>query len=298
MDKKIRWPLFGLFSQIDVIAVVIALIVGLINPSVSLVMLSCVWVYFIYEQRAFLASCMASIAMGRRQYSKAISWYKSAAKVTNARPLNIQRYVILGTKYDDIAEVERNFDRIIKRRNFKAKEDIREVEMLRAFMEWKKGNIDLAIEIVEKTVEGHPTEAELGTLSFLKVIQAKEGEYLKFTKEAYDKYPHNIILKSLYAISLYLNGDKDEAEDLFDRLTEGLSNIPDTFYYYAKLLVEKGNEEKALELINKGERLMVQTVLSTITPDIYKKFLLELRGEEDIKEESVNSLDELDDFDD
>lgn len=298
MDKNIRWPLFGLLSKVDVIGIIIGLGIAIVNTPAAIVFLSCVWVYFIYEQRAALAAFMASFAMGRKNYERALSWYKTSAKVTNARPLNVQRYVLLGAKYGDINEVEETFNRIVKRRRFKDPLDVREIEVLRAFIQWQKGEIEVAIDTIEKAVNGVPNEAELGTLCFLKVIQGSNGENLEFLKDAFDKYPHNIILKSLYAISLYLHGDKSEAEDLFDRLTEGLANIPDTFYYYAKLLVEKGENEKALEIINKGEVLMVRTILSTISAATYKELMLELRGEDDPKEAENNSLDELDDFDD
>lgn len=298
MKNRIKWPLFGFLSKVDIVLLVISIVLSLwIHFNAGMILLSICWMFFIYEQRSFLLSGLANIAMGSKKYNNAIKWYRYAATTTSASIINVKRYVVIGIKYSTVDEVKDTFEKILKIKEFKYEEDIIEIELMRSLILWKSNEIDLSVSTLENVIEKYECDENVvATLAFLKVIKKDQDEYVSYTKKSFEKYPKNLIIRSLYGITLFLSGNIDESRDIFERLSEGITNIPDTFYYYGELLIEDGNESLALEMYKKAMRIIKQTIISTVTEENIKDKITMLEGKIQ-KENVIDNLDDLDDID-
>lgn len=277
------------YLTLDYILAAICLVITVINPYIGAFFIWGYWVYFLVNHRDFLCGFMGRLGVSNNHPSKAVSWYKTAAKVTNCNVKYITNYVYCEIKYGSVEEADRTITRILKRREknhpFKG-QDLVDLQMTRALLEWKKGNIDKSIEILEVPFKENPTSTLYTTISYMKTIKGDVSESLAFAKEAYEKFEKDILVRSIYAINLYKDGQKEEAGKIFEVLTEGISNIPDTLYFYALLLIEKDETEEAILMLKKAKRLLETTIITIVDPEAYDELLDTLENKEDIKLEA------------
>lgn len=267
----------------DYILAAICIVAFIIEPFFGGYLMWGYWIYLIVAHRDFLCGFMGQLGVSNNHPNKAISWYRTAAKVTNAKAKYIRNYVYCEIKYGDIEEAEERLNKILEKREkskpFKGKE-LLDIQMVRALLQWKKGEVDKAIEILEVPFAEDKSTTLYTTMAYMKTIKGDINESLKFSKEAYDKFENDILVKSIYAINLYKAGRKEEAGDIFGVLAEGIYNIPDTLYFYASLLMERGEEEEAIIVLKKAMKLLKQTIITIVEPEAYEKLLNTLEGEE------------------
>lgn len=287
MGKKFD---FKKLLTLDYILAGICIVVFVFNQMIGGYLMWGYWTYLIIAHRDFLCGFMGQLGVSNNHPNKAISWYKTAAKTTNSKVKYIRNYVYCEIKYGSVEDADKNLNKIIKMREnnnqFKG-QDIVDLQMIRALLEWKKGDIDKAIEILEVPFVEDKSREIYTTIAYMKTIKDDVDEALRFSKEAYEKFEDDILVKSIYAINLYKNGEKEVAEDILKELCEGMYNIPDTFYFYALLLMEKDNKEEAIIMINRGIKLLKSTIITIIEPEVYTELLKSLEKEEFKKMEEV-----------
>ena len=252
------------------------------------------WFYFLINHRDFLCNIMGDIQMGGKKYPNAINFYKQSARTTVARMKYIKKYVITEIKYGDAEKAEETIRKIERDRRPKwIKENEIDLAYLKALVAWKKGDIDSSLNILNEILAKGENEEIQGTLAYMYLIKGNMQESLEFSKQAYEKYPNNIIAKSIFTISAYLNNNTELASELFEELVNQNLNIPDTFYYYAKYMISKDEYSKAKVALKKGLLLEGRTIICSVSNDEFKDLLDEVNDHlEDIND------DEDDDFDD
>lgn len=277
------------YLTLDYILAAICIVVFVIKPYAGAMLMWGYWFYLIVAHRDFLCGFMGKLGVSNNHPNKAVSWYKTAAKVTNSNIKYVRNYVYCEIKYGYIEDADRVLNRIIKRREkvhpFKG-QDLVDLQMIRALLEWKKGDVDKAIEILEVPFKDEQTNTLYTTIAYMKTIKGDIKESLAFSKEAYEKFENDILVRSIYAINLYKDGQKEEAGKIFEVLAEGISNIPDTLYFYALLLIERDEKEEAIIMLKKAMRLLKTTIITIVEPEEYEKLLDSLNNEENLKLEA------------
>lgn len=280
MGKKIE---LKKYLTLDYIFAAICIIVFVIEPILGGIFMWGYWLYLMVAHRDFLCGFMGNLGVSNNHPNKAVSWYKTAAKVTNSKVKYIRSYVYCEIKYGYVEDADRVLNKILKRREkykpFKG-QDLVDIEMIKSLIEWKKGDVTKAIEILEVPFEKDKSNTLYTTIAYMKTIKGDIDESLEFSKEAYDKFEEDILVKSIYAINLYKNGQKEDAGVIFEALAKGLSNIPDTLYFYSLLLIERGENEEAMVMLKKAMRLLKTTIITIVEPEDYVELLKKLENEE------------------
>ena len=291
MEKKFDLKNFDKekYLTLDYIFGAICIIVFVIKPIVGGYLMWAYWTYLMVAHRDFLCGFIGKLGVSNNHPNKAVSWYKTAAKVTNSKAKYIRNYVYCAIKYGYTEDVDKVLNKILKKREkykpFKGQDYI-DIQMVRALLEWKKGDVDKAIEILDVLFEQEKTNDLYITIAYMKTIKGNIEESLAFSKEAYDKFENDVLVKSIYAINLYKDGQKEEATKIFEVLEKGLTNIPDTLYYYAILLVDNDETDKAIIMLKKAMSLLRTTIITIVDPNDYVELLNKLENKEVVKLES------------
>ena len=90
------------------------------------------------------------------------------------------------------------------------------------------------------------------TLGYIYNILKTPEEAIAFNKEAYEYNPDKAVIMDNLGQSYYLNGDYDEAEKLYEKIMETNPKFPEAYYNYANVLIKKGDNEKAKEMLKEA----------------------------------------------
>lgn len=256
------------------------------------------WFYFLIHHRDFLCNIMGDVSMGGRRYSNAINYYKQSAKTTIAKMKYVKKYIIMELRYGEPEKAEKTIQFIEKIRKEKwLKENDLDLRYLKALIDWKKDDIDSSLNRLNEILAIQENEEIYGTLSYMHLIKGNNEETLEFSRQAYEKYPNNIIIKSIFTIAAYLNNNIELSSELFEELMYGNSNIPDTFYYYAKYMISKNEYKKAQLALKKGLLLEGKTIICSIKRDEFIDLLDMVKDKIEELEEVEDKEDIFDDFD-
>lgn len=292
MEKKLNLKNFDKekYLTLDYILAAICIVVFVFNQYAGAILMWGYWIYLMIAHMDFLCGFMGKLGISNNHPSKAISWYKTAAKMSNCKAKYIINYVYCEIKFGYVEDADRILTKILSKREthkpFKG-QDVVDIQMVRALLEWKKGDVDKAIEILNVLFEQEKTLTLYNTLAYMKTIKGDVKESLNFSKEAYDKFEKDILVRSIYAINLYKDGQKNEAGEIFEVLAEGISNIPDTLYFYALLLIERGDQKEAIEMVKKAIRLLRTTIITIVESEEYKKLLDKLENKDELEEKQA-----------
>ena len=122
-----------------------------------------------------------------------------------------------------------------------------------AVAQYKLGEMEKAIQLLERAHQKGPSGLVYGSLGFL-YIQAGDAEKaLAFNREALDYDDEDpVILDNLGQIHYRLLGDKETARGYFEKALEFKDNQIDTLYFLSRYDLEEGNTAAAVEKLEKA----------------------------------------------
>ncbi len=121
-----------------------------------------------------------------------------------------------------------------------------------ALVFWKRGEIDTAIEMLEEVVEQAPSTNTYGSLGYMYAYNGNLSTALDFNQKAYDYNSTNAIIVDNLAYTYYKLGEYAKAKEYYEKLMELNPTFPEAFFGYGTLLVEMGEKDKGLELVQKA----------------------------------------------
>ena len=228
---------------------------------------------FLYVKRAGILAFYARYLMQRGKIKKSLKLFKLADKWGKLSAVNqsVYGFMLLKNGYLDEARTT------LSRASMEAKKsDLKnKINMMRALVLWKEGNIDAAIESLENISKTYKTTTLYQDLGLLYVLQKSE-KALPFNLEAYDYNSDNLIIKDNLAEAYMLIGDTENAEKLYESIIEEGAHFPEPYYSYGILLINKGEREKGLNLIKEslGKRFSFLSVMTKSDVEaLYEKYL-------------------------
>lgn len=278
MNKKFD---FKKLMSLDVILFAICLVVVFIHNYAGSLLFCLYWIYLIMAHWDLICGFMGNLGISNKKFSKAVSWYKTAAMQHNAKAKYVQNYIYCEIKYGDLERCEKNVNKILEKRVGKSKfadHDLADVLMSRALLEWKMGRIDDSLKTLKEANEKNTDLLALKTTTaYMMLIKAGElenaTEAYNYAKEVYTLYPNDFMAKSMFAIAAYLIDSKEISEEILSELNEGITNIPDNLYFYGKILEENGEYEKACQVLAKGKRLLANTIIRIVDEEHYDNLI-------------------------
>ena len=159
-----------------------------------------------------------------------------------------------------------------------------------AILNWKKGDIDEAIDIVENIRDDYQSSIMYEILGYLYIAKGDYEKALAFNKEAYDYNRDDNVITDNLAQSYYFLGDFDQAEALYEDTIDYIK-FPEAHYYYGILKWKKGDYLAAYEALSTSVRLKV-SFLSIVDKDMLTEKFEALKKEMAEKGLDVETLKE------
>lgn len=186
-----------------------------------------------------------------KNYTEGIKYFKKGALNKRIKPYTKIRYAFLELKYGDIKEAKRVISLIINDPlvNKKMKYEAKGVWALIAFLE---GDLEQAEEVCSDLYKNYKNTDVYCTLGYVYNVLKTPAEAIEFNKEAREYNPDKAVISDNLGQAYYLNGDYDEAENLYETIMENPPEFPEAYYNYALVLIEKGKSEKAKEMLEKA----------------------------------------------
>ena len=125
-----------------------------------------------------------------------------------------------------------------------------------AILEWKEGNLDEAVSLMEIVHKEYPSSGTYGSLGAFYIEKAKRDDcfedYLEFMLEAYDYNDSDKTISDNLG-ELYLRTKEyEKASEVYEKLLVANQTSPVPYFNYALVLKELGKKDEAKETLEKA----------------------------------------------
>jgi tetratricopeptide (TPR) repeat protein len=229
-----------------------------------------------YTGRATLFRLIGGTQYSKGNLEQALAWFEKSCNTKKAKPGAIisYGYILLKTGHPDKAE-QVLLDLLKKK---PGKDNEFQIKSNLSLVYWKKGRLDEAVALLEEVIAEYKTTTIYGSLGYLLIMQGDLDKALKFNLEAYDYNSTNAIILDNLAQNYFLKGMFDESQETYGKLLAQNPSFPEAYYNYALLLVELGQKDKALEMLEKALNSKF-SYLSDLTVEKVNKKLEEVRAD-------------------
>lgn len=194
-------------------------------------------------------------AEGRQMHDKALALYEEAYAQGCREPNIVMAYGVLLMRFNQCEKSRDLFLSCEHMRGMDAKTK-RQLRLNYSVCQWRLGNLDKAIELMQDAARNGKTAMIYTTLGYFlieKGIQTGDfAEAIAFNQEAYEYDEDDAgVLDNLGQLN-YAMGKPEEAYEYFSRAYRAKPTQVTTLYYIAKMNHEKGDDEKARAFIAKA----------------------------------------------
>lgn len=144
-----------------------------------------------------------------------------------------------------------------------------------ALVQWKKGNLDEAINTLEEVIKKYETSNIYGSLGYMLIQKGDLDKALEFNLKASEYNSSNAIIMDNLGQTYYLRGNYDKATEIYENIMETNPTFPDAYYNYALVLKARKEYSKAIEIAKKALNYQL-SFLSTITRQQIDSLISEL----------------------
>ncbi|WP_163194587.1 tetratricopeptide repeat protein [Clostridium thermarum] len=231
-------------------AVIVIALAYYYSSAVGLALLVLALLALIYSKRDFYYFIKANAAYNTKDVEKAFSYFEKALKVkgVSSRIKNVYAYYLLRNKNLDRAEEllnTINMDTL----------DIHEKNQARltwSLIHWKKNNLPKSLELLELIYNEYKCTPMYESYGYLLILNKDYEKALKVNLEAVDYDSSNNIILDNLGETYYALKEYDKAYDIYTNLIEKSPSFPEPYYHFALILKEKGENDRALELLEKA----------------------------------------------
>ena len=257
--------LVAAFWYISKFSIVLAIIIGL-----------ALMAFILWSRRASILTQMASQAyFVRGDEEKALKNYKTAYKtgiMTSDCKVSFAAFCLYTDRFESCRKLLDQVSNSMRSTEI----DVANAKHYLAILEWKEGNLDEAIILMEKVHKDYPSTGTYGSLGAFYIEKAKRDncfeDYLDFMLEAYDYNDSDKTIVDNLG-ELYLNlKDYEKAEEVYSKLLEKNQISPVPYYNYALVLKELGKKDEAKENLEKALNCTFTRSL-VVSEDMVKKEL-------------------------
>jgi len=223
-------------------------------------------VAFCIIKRAAIFAFLGRTSYYKGDMEKGLRWFKKAYKSGSAKPQTITSYAYLLLKTAKIQEAEDILESLLR-----TKLEANDRMMVRsnmALVQWKKGNLDEAIQTLEEVITSYETTNIYGSLGYILIQKGDLDKALEFNLKASDYNSTNTIIMDNLGQTYYLRGEYDKAVEIYENLMDSNPSFPEAYYNYALVLKEKNEIEKALETARKSLNYSLSFLSTIVKEDI------------------------------
>jgi len=220
--------------------------------------------YMIYKNIPTILASRGSRAYNKGDKDNALKYFEKAVKHSQSKPYIKSSYGYLLLREGRVDEAE---PYLIEASEYKAKDSRFHYNSILnlAILNWKKGDVDKGIKLVEDIKEEYKNTIMYEILGYLYISKRDYQKALEFNQEAYDFNPDDNVIGDNLAQSHFFLGEYDQAEKLYDSIIDFVK-FPEAFYFYGLIMWKKGNYVKAYDAFEHSLTLK-NSFLSNITKE-------------------------------
>ena len=229
-------------------------------------------VYFLILRRSDLLAFYARIQFQKGNFDKALRLFHIANRIGKMKPETMRYYGYMLLRSGELNLAEE----VLTRASVSAKKppEKKRIKAMLSLVVWKKGDLDMAIEMMEEAIEDFRVSNFYRNLGLMYVLKGERQKALKFNLEAYDYNPDDMVIADNLAEAYVLCGENEKAKAIYEELLEKEPHFPEPYYGYGLLLIKSGQRERGIELIRKSLDKTF-TFLSVMQRDEVEKILEE-----------------------
>jgi tetratricopeptide (TPR) repeat protein len=204
-------------------------------------------IYFLWSKRSSIYYKKGIKEINNRNYEKGLHLLEVAVS-QGVKPMQEIRAAYAALKVGDVKKARTKLNMVLLNRNIK--ENFKnEAKCILAIVCVNQGEVEEAREILDKLHKTYKNTNFYATFGFVAILTGDREYYTKINEEAYDYNKDSPVICDNYAHTLYLNGEFDQSEELYQAMIEKTPNFPEAYFNYALVLIEKNNIEKAVEML-------------------------------------------------
>lgn len=237
-------------------------------------------IYLVIMNLSLIFNNMASRAYRKGEYDKALKHLATALKISPKNSNLRGSYAWLLLKLGRTQEADEQVSQALAD---VTREDYRHsLNVTKALVHWKKGEVDQAISLMEKVLENYRNTNAYGTLGFLYLEKGDLDKALSFNLEAYDYNNTNAVILDNLGCTRLLRGEYEEAREIYQQLLKLRPHFPEAFYNYARVLAHFGELDDAIYMCRTALSLPFWNT-STVKKEQVENTLKELEEEKEKK---------------
>ena len=232
-------------------------------------------IIYIVVKRADFVARVGHFRHARGDNIGAVKAFAFADKIGNMHLNNKIAYGYLLLRTGDINAANKVLTIVSMQAPVKKKTIKLRAKSMLALVMWKRGDLDDAIETLEKVFAEYKSVIIYQSLGLMYLHKGEPNRALEFALEAYDYDDGNTIIIDNLAEAYVLNGNLEKAKEMYEKLFEMNPHFPEAYFGYGKLLIELGEREKGLELVKQSLDKPF-TFLSSITREQVENYLMSI----------------------
>lgn len=261
--------------SISLILIMISFMLMMIGfQIIGLALIAATIVYNAITQRYLLNVIKGSRAYNAKDYTTALEQYRKAIQVKSVNAGAIRGYILIELKKGDANKANEYLNKVLKERTFKDSE-LLSLNISKSLILWKLGNVDEALNHLKNLLDKNESVYIYETLTTLLLVTGKIEESLEVINQGLEYDENNNILRSNFGEANFKLGQPEVAEEIFSTLVEENIAFVEPYYFYAILLKQKGDNDKAVELLEKAVDTS-DSLLTTVSKDDVTKLLYQL----------------------
>lgn len=146
-----------------------------------------------------------------------------------------------------------------------------------ALLQWKKGNIDEAVETIAEVYENYKSTVVYGNYGYLLLEKNEPEKALEINLEGYEYDNTSDLICDNLVQNYYMLGNYEESKKYAEEVMERNPMFPMPYYNYAKTLIALGDTEKAKQMLEKALEYPFSGV-AAITKDDVLNLIEEIKG--------------------
>ena len=219
-------------------------------PQYARYVLPLIVVYLLYTKRYIVYAFQGSKAYNMKNFTYALERYRKSIKVSGCKGAIVTSYLIVEIKY---GKPSLALDYINKNMSNKKLDEATKYSMSvsKAIGLWKEGMALDSLNLLKDLLKTSENTYAYETLTTLLIMNKNYDEALEYIKKGLDYNKDSNVLLSNEAEVYYKLGNFQKSEELFKPLIESKVNFAEPYYYTGLLAKERGEREKAIELLEK-----------------------------------------------
>lgn len=201
-------------------------------------------------------------------------FYQQAVKHHTTNVYALLSYGIIKLNEGAYEEADNLFKQVLRTKGLNWNID-KVARVDRALTQWKLGNIDRAIDILESVCQEYERADAFATLAYFYILKGDYDKAKLYNDKALEEEEDHPPALDNYGQIYYRQGDYDKAKEYFQKALDQKPDLPDSLYYMGVMAADQGDLDTARSYLNKALQCRIKP-LNTITRQQVEDKLKEL----------------------